>query len=46
MPEGDSIRRVASRLAPLVGQRLERVTTQGIERDLDAVFKKLFGAAQ
>lgn len=35
MPEGDSIRRVASRLAPLVGEKLERVTTQGIERDLD-----------
>ena len=34
MPEGDSIRRVASRLAPLVGQKLQRVTTQGIERDL------------
>lgn len=34
MPEGDSIRRVAARLAPLVGQTLERVTTQGLERDL------------
>ena len=34
MPEGDSIRRVANALAPLVGQRLERVTTQGIARDL------------
>lgn len=34
MPEGDSIRRVAATLAPLVGQTLERVTTQGIERDL------------
>lgn len=34
MPEGDSIRRVATRLAPLVGQTLERVTTQGLERDL------------
>src|SRR5688572_15232340 len=34
MPEGDSIRRVADRLAPLVGQTLERVTTQGIVRDL------------
>jgi endonuclease VIII len=34
MPEGDSIRRVASMLAPLVGEVLERVTTQGIERDL------------
>lgn len=34
MPEGDSIRRVATALAPLVGQSLERVTTQGIERDL------------
>lgn len=34
MPEGDSIRRVADQLAPLVGQSLERVTTQGLERDL------------
>jgi endonuclease-8 len=34
MPEGDSIRRVAFALAPLVGQTLERVTTQGLERDL------------
>jgi endonuclease-8 len=34
MPEGDSIRRVAIALAPLVGQSLERVTTQGLERDL------------
>jgi endonuclease VIII len=34
MPEGDSIRRVATALAPLVGEVLERVTTQGIERDL------------
>jgi endonuclease-8 len=34
MPEGDSIRRVATALAPLVGQTLERVTTQGIVRDL------------
>ncbi len=34
MPEGDSIRRVATKLAPLVGQMLERVTTQGIARDL------------
>jgi endonuclease-8 len=34
MPEGDSIRRVAAALAPLVGQRLERVTTQGLARDL------------
>ncbi|HSD88344.1 MAG TPA: DNA-formamidopyrimidine glycosylase family protein [Kofleriaceae bacterium] len=34
MPEGDSIKRVATRLAPLVGQKLERVTTQGILRDL------------
>ncbi len=34
MPEGDSIRRIADQLAPLVGQTLERVTTQGLERDL------------
>jgi endonuclease VIII len=34
MPEGDSIKRVAIALAPLVGQQLERVTTQGLERDL------------
>ncbi len=34
MPEGDSIRRVATALAALVGQTLERVTTQGIFRDL------------
>lgn len=34
MPEGDSIRRVAAALAPLVGQTLDRVTTQGLERDL------------
>lgn len=34
MPEGDSIRRVANALAPLVGQTLERVTTQGIARHL------------
>lgn len=34
MPEGDSIRRIADQLAPLVGQALERVTTRGLERDL------------
>ncbi|HUS32154.1 MAG TPA: DNA-formamidopyrimidine glycosylase family protein [Kofleriaceae bacterium] len=34
MPEGDSIRRVASRLQPLIGQTLARVTTQGIVRNL------------
>ncbi len=34
MPEGDSIRRVAAALGVLVGQTLERVTTQGIVRDL------------
>jgi endonuclease-8 len=34
MPEGDSIRRVANRLAPLVGKTLERVTTQGLERGI------------
>jgi len=35
MPEGDAIRRIALSLAPLVGQTLERVTTQGLARDLD-----------
>lgn len=34
MPEGDSIRRVANKLAPLVGQTIERATTQGLFRDL------------
>lgn len=34
MPEGDSIRRDAVKLAPLVGKTVERVTTQGLERDL------------
>ena len=34
MPEGDSVKRVAIALAPLVGQTLERVTTQGLERSL------------
>jgi endonuclease VIII len=34
MPEGDSIKRVAISLAPLVGQQLERVLTQGLERNL------------
>jgi endonuclease-8 len=34
VPEGDSIRRVAAALAPLVGQTLVRVTTQGLVRDL------------
>jgi endonuclease-8 len=34
MPEGDSIRRIATDLAPLVGQVLERVMTQGLERNL------------
>lgn len=34
MPEGDSIRRVAAALQPIVGQVLERVTTQGLVRDL------------
>lgn len=32
MPEGDSIRRIANQLAPLVGHTLLRVTTQGLER--------------
>jgi endonuclease-8 len=34
MPEGDTIHRIANRLASLAGKTLERVTTQGIERDL------------
>lgn len=35
MPEGDTIHRIAARLAPqLVGKTLERVTTQGLVRDL------------
>jgi len=35
VPEGDTIHRIADRLAPeLVGQTLERVTTQGLERAL------------
>lgn len=32
MPEGDTIHRIASTLAPLVGKTLERVTTQGLAR--------------
>ena len=34
MPEGDSLRRLATRLSPLVGATLERVTTQGLPRAL------------
>src|SRR5882724_11764646 len=35
MPEGDTIHRIAARLAPrLTGKTLERVTTQGLARDL------------
>jgi endonuclease VIII len=34
MPEGDSLRRLATRMQPLVGQTLTRVTTQGLVRDL------------
>lgn len=34
MPEGDSLRRLAKRLTPLVGKQLDRVTTQGLERAL------------
>src|SRR4051812_28590289 len=35
MPEGDTIHRIAARLAPrLTGKTLERVTTQGLVRDL------------
>jgi endonuclease-8 len=32
VPEGDSVRRIANQLAPIVGKQLLRVTTQGIER--------------
>lgn len=36
MPEGDTIHRIAANLAPrLTGKKLERVTTQGLARDLD-----------
>jgi endonuclease-8 len=34
MPEGDTIHRIANQLVALVGKPLERVTTQGIEREL------------
>jgi endonuclease VIII len=35
MPEGDTIHRIAAQLAPrLTGKRLERVTTQGLVRDV------------
>lgn len=35
MPEGDTIHRIAAQLGPrLVGQTIERVTTQGLVRDL------------
>jgi formamidopyrimidine-DNA glycosylase len=35
MPEGDTIHRIAASLAPrLTGKRLERVTTQGLPRDV------------
>ena len=34
MPEGDSLRRLATRMQPLVGQKITRVTTQGLARDL------------
>ena len=34
MPEGDHIRRIARQLAPLVGQTIERATTQGLVRAL------------
>lgn len=35
MPEGDTIHRIATKLQPLVGKQLERVTTQGLVRALD-----------
>lgn len=34
MPEGDSIRRVANKLAPLVGQTIVRAMTQGLVRNI------------
>jgi endonuclease-8 len=34
VPEGDTIRRIANQLASLPGKPLERVTTQGLVRDL------------
>jgi formamidopyrimidine-DNA glycosylase len=34
LPEGDSLRRLATRLQSLVGKTLTRVTTQGLHRDL------------
>src|SRR4029077_6224897 len=35
MPEGDTIHRIAASLAPrLTGKTLERVTTQGLARDI------------
>jgi len=34
MPEGDTIHRIATKLAPLVGKQLERVTTQGLVREV------------
>lgn len=34
MPEGDTIRGVANALAPLIGQTIERATTQGLVRAL------------
>src|SRR5215470_18058674 len=35
MPEGDTIHRIAASLGPrLIGKRLERVTTQGLLRDV------------
>jgi endonuclease-8 len=34
MPEGDTIRGVANRLAPLIGQTIERATTRGLIRNL------------
>jgi endonuclease VIII len=35
VPEGDSIRRIAHQLAPIIGKRLERVTTQGLSRAIE-----------
>lgn len=44
MPEGDSIHRIANRLAPVVGKRLEHVTTQGLVRDLAGATVTAVGA--
>jgi endonuclease-8 len=44
VPEGDSIHRIANRLSPLVGERLEHVTTQGLVRDIAGATVTAVGA--